>query len=409
MDCKEIRKNISLYIDGQLPGNELSGFENHISKCGECAKIMEETRFAVKTVSELSKKPLPAGFYGRLNDKLDKLPEKTTMPKPVFGWNYAIRSIATVLTILIAFVLVKEIKREQPVLKGVITETDKKPVSKSELKIKKEKKSIAKRKILPGLDREEEIAKDKRKILPGFVEKEEMTVKRKRIDELSVAAPEQKLSKKKQGPALEISAKAYSNEKKALDADAPAPVIKKMGEKTFREEEVFMLEEVADKTSGFSSSISNVGGSGETSGKDVASSKLKAEKSAVILDKKASEPKERLGYSSSYTGAGTRVFSDSDSWKTFWREHTEGQFPSPVPLVIDFDKEIAVAVFTGQKPAEDHWVQIMNIDKLKDKIVVSYKEIVLTEADISSQVRTPKYHIKIIEKTNLPVIFKKTD
>ena len=84
MDCKDLRKIISEYIDGKLVGGELSRFEEHILKCRECSKILEETRSAVKFVSGVRREELPAGYFQRLNRRLDEELGEEKLTKPVF-------------------------------------------------------------------------------------------------------------------------------------------------------------------------------------------------------------------------------------------------------------------------------------------------------------------------------------
>ncbi|MBI5574506.1 MAG: protease complex subunit PrcB family protein [Elusimicrobia bacterium] len=383
MDCNKIREKISLYIDDKLSGNELSGFEEHISKCNKCARILEETRQAVKIVSGVPKKSLPVGFYQRLNRKLDGETEKITKPVPAFNWNYLMRGVATAIVVVIAFISVKEMiiqqvsfkstvtPSEQQILKKEITESEKKtePVTEPK-KEKSEKKDItAKPKVLPGFESEVKVTA---KGFSGGENYDKLFAKKTAADIHTSPAPADKYIKTEEKNTIaksqtEMMKRSSSKEKKGLA----------LNEKTYKKE----------------------------STTSVHATKELEKKSEEIVH----EPKEWYGYYSGYKVAGTKVFTNNDSWENFWQEHTKNQIPAPRLPVVDFNKEMAVAVFMGEQKTGGYAIQIVNIEKIKNKIIVRYKETVPSKNTAVTEVITQPYHIKVIEKSDLPVVFKKID
>ena len=50
IDHKTIKVWINLYLDGELAGDELEQFKQHIKECAECAKILKQQRDFVDSI-----------------------------------------------------------------------------------------------------------------------------------------------------------------------------------------------------------------------------------------------------------------------------------------------------------------------------------------------------------------------
>jgi anti-sigma factor RsiW len=53
IDHKTIKIWINLYLDGELAGEELEQFKQHISKCTECSKLLKQQRDFVDSIKIL--------------------------------------------------------------------------------------------------------------------------------------------------------------------------------------------------------------------------------------------------------------------------------------------------------------------------------------------------------------------
>ena len=102
------------------------------------------------------------------------------------------------------------------------------------------------------------------------------------------------------------------------------------------------------------------------------------------------------------------VMKDPETWKNFWDEHTKNKLPQPPVPDIDFDKKMVVAVIAGQKSTGGYITLITNIEQLPDKTVIYYTEQAPPQDAMLLQVITQPFHIKVIQKTDTPVTFKKT-
>lgn len=79
-ECTGCRDRFSEYIDGELSAPEQRAVESHLSACAECRAELEAWRRAVRAVSELPKRPAPAGFGARV---MKRLRSHEAAPQPV--------------------------------------------------------------------------------------------------------------------------------------------------------------------------------------------------------------------------------------------------------------------------------------------------------------------------------------
>ncbi|MEN2984700.1 MAG: zf-HC2 domain-containing protein [Dictyoglomaceae bacterium] len=55
MKCKEAKRLISLYIDGEIPSDKRFELEEHLSNCFYCKRELEELRFIIREIHKLPK------------------------------------------------------------------------------------------------------------------------------------------------------------------------------------------------------------------------------------------------------------------------------------------------------------------------------------------------------------------
>jgi hypothetical protein len=451
MDCKEFRKNVSIYLDGQLTASQRADFEKHVSECGECAKILEQTRLAVKIVSQMPKKPLPVGFFQRLNDRLDNETAKKPSQEQGFNWHRFMRGAAVSLAVIMAMVLVKDMFKQGYEPKPLRMSQDQ-AISCARTEEAEQKTGPQSPAEQPGKGGYE--LKGKAEFaMPIVNEKSQKESRGKHLDEQKSAPisgrgqilPEQKKS------VLEPSATASKEPAGAPAASDFEPPVVKCSPMPASEKSVSM------KTSGQEPCASPAQGQAyaikqevqlETPSKEQPAAeapyaqpkkleqvsprkmdmaarqyapkpemKMAAKPMMVAKDQfteKRNVAAEKVqlsndwqGYYSGYTTPMTKVITDEISWGNFWHVHTKNQ-ESTAPRV-DFGMEMVVAVFMGERQTSGYSIEIVNVEKQADKIIIEYKETSPTSGAPASQVLTQPYHIKVIEKSSLPVIFKKID
>ncbi|HEY9061591.1 MAG TPA: anti-sigma factor [Pseudobacteroides sp.] len=68
--CEDIRELISLYIDGELKGDLLSEFEEHIRSCETCRNELEDVNSVIAMLNDTPEEDLPSNFKDELHEKL---------------------------------------------------------------------------------------------------------------------------------------------------------------------------------------------------------------------------------------------------------------------------------------------------------------------------------------------------
>lgn len=68
--CDDIRELISLYIDGELVGDLLSEFEEHIRSCEDCRNELEDVKSVIAMLNDAPEEDLPSNFKDELHEKL---------------------------------------------------------------------------------------------------------------------------------------------------------------------------------------------------------------------------------------------------------------------------------------------------------------------------------------------------
>jgi len=70
-DCREVRDNLSAWLDGELPPAELAAIEQHLAVCPECRAETDCLRRTQRLVGGLSAPPLPRDIVVDLNRAID--------------------------------------------------------------------------------------------------------------------------------------------------------------------------------------------------------------------------------------------------------------------------------------------------------------------------------------------------
>jgi hypothetical protein len=70
--CEDLRELISLYIDGELSGDLLFEFEEHILSCENCKNELEDVKSVIASLNDAPEEDLPSNFKDDLHEKLIK-------------------------------------------------------------------------------------------------------------------------------------------------------------------------------------------------------------------------------------------------------------------------------------------------------------------------------------------------
>ena len=70
MNCKNLIREISDYIDGDLELSVKQELEQHLEHCGECKMVVDQTRLTVDVFCDSKPVELPGDVKSRLHDAL---------------------------------------------------------------------------------------------------------------------------------------------------------------------------------------------------------------------------------------------------------------------------------------------------------------------------------------------------
>jgi Putative zinc-finger len=70
LNCEQVWREISNYVDGELEAGLRSTMEEHFRTCARCASVLAGTRNVVKLYGDERMLEVPAGFGGRLEKRL---------------------------------------------------------------------------------------------------------------------------------------------------------------------------------------------------------------------------------------------------------------------------------------------------------------------------------------------------
>lgn len=64
--CQEVVELVTDYLDGALPSEQISVFEQHLNFCDGCVWYLDQLRAAVETVGRIREEDVPAETRERL-------------------------------------------------------------------------------------------------------------------------------------------------------------------------------------------------------------------------------------------------------------------------------------------------------------------------------------------------------
>lgn len=70
MTCLEVQELLSAFIDNELDENKKNEILEHIEKCSQCKKDVDELKTIIEELSSLEDVPLPESFHERLHEAL---------------------------------------------------------------------------------------------------------------------------------------------------------------------------------------------------------------------------------------------------------------------------------------------------------------------------------------------------
>jgi len=107
------------------------------------------------------------------------------------------------------------------------------------------------------------------------------------------------------------------------------------------------------------------------------------------------------GAQSSVTVATQRVVREPAAWHAFWPDVRQA-----APRAFDPAREMAVAVFLGERRTGGYAVRIVSAEPRDGQLVVTYQESAPPAGTMVTQALTYPWTLAVVPRSTLPVIFR---
>jgi len=114
------------------------------------------------------------------------------------------------------------------------------------------------------------------------------------------------------------------------------------------------------------------------------------------------------GYRSGLHAAMEVVARNQNEWNLLWRKHSSNEGASTTLPTIDFDKEIVVGLFLGDKPTGGYDVEIIRAEQSNRDLVISFREKAPRAGAMVTQSLTQPFHlVRVMGDSNSKVTFRR--
>lgn len=88
IDCQDVWRDISDYIDDELDPKQRAALEEHVGKCRQCAAVLEGTCNVIRLYRDERVLAPPRGFQERLHQRLKEETKESNRPsrRAVLAW-----------------------------------------------------------------------------------------------------------------------------------------------------------------------------------------------------------------------------------------------------------------------------------------------------------------------------------
>lgn len=111
------------------------------------------------------------------------------------------------------------------------------------------------------------------------------------------------------------------------------------------------------------------------------------------------------GFDSGYRDRAAIVVRTLEEWRQVWERHTTLRLPQPEKPPVDFDREMVIAVFLGDRSTGGFAIEITRIKQRVDGLHVRIEETAPPQDALVTQGFTSPYHLVRIGRLDRPVTF----
>jgi PrcB C-terminal len=102
------------------------------------------------------------------------------------------------------------------------------------------------------------------------------------------------------------------------------------------------------------------------------------------------------------------VIRNQDEWKALWKRHSSTETNPPAAPIVDFDREMVVGIFLGEKHTGGYGMEIVRAERRESSLHFFYREESPPPGAMVTQALTQPFHlVKVAKYENLQVIFRR--
>jgi hypothetical protein len=114
------------------------------------------------------------------------------------------------------------------------------------------------------------------------------------------------------------------------------------------------------------------------------------------------------GDRSGIRGPVQTVIRNQDDWKAFWKRHSSTDANPTLAPIVDFDREMIVGIFLGEKGTGGYEVEIVRAERRDSSLYFYYREESPHPGAIVTQALTQPFHLVRVGKyDNTQIIFRR--
>jgi len=103
------------------------------------------------------------------------------------------------------------------------------------------------------------------------------------------------------------------------------------------------------------------------------------------------------------------VIRKQDEWNAFWKRHSSIETNPQLAPSVDFDREMVVGIFLGEKPTGGYEVEIVRAERRDSSLYFYYREKSPPPGAMVTQALTQPFHLVRVAKYDNPQIVFRRD
>ena len=102
------------------------------------------------------------------------------------------------------------------------------------------------------------------------------------------------------------------------------------------------------------------------------------------------------------------VIRNRDEWNAFWKRHASTNTPPALAPIVDFDREMVVGIFLGEKSTGGYEVEIVRAERRDSALYFYYREESPPPGAMVTQALTQPFHlVRVAKYQNPQIIFRR--